>query len=172
MNADEQRALATMYAAWQTSSLQDAVSGRRGEYDPQALELIRMELAKRGALAQGTVLPDGLLTHGLPTAVSADKLSENTPRLYIPYVGAWGLNYLLAFLFAIPLAIVLKVLCGGGPSCEGEAFIVMLLSIILGGLVSFLAFKCSVKWMIVDRLLARPKNGTTRVETQRPTGGD
>ncbi|MBM3302177.1 MAG: hypothetical protein FJY85_19775 [Deltaproteobacteria bacterium] len=164
MNDEERRSLASLYAKWETASLNDAVTRRPGEYDPQALELMAQELAKRAVPAhEFQSFKVGTVRTPQPIAPSV-RLRSGERRPYIQYVGAWGLNILLTFAMTIPLAILLR---GTRPHGQGEALFAMLFGIVIGASISLLAFWLSVKWMIVDRLSQQLRGETTQDEAHR-----
>jgi len=164
MNDDERGALASLYAKWETASLLDAVTRHSNEYDPQARELMGLELARRGATAQPLESMKPSKPYALPpTGQSAPQPGS---RPYIQYVGAWGLNILLSCTMGIPLALAAD---GVRPHGQGEAVAAILVFMVGGLVISFLAFWLSVKWMIVDRISQQTTFETREREAQPST---
>jgi hypothetical protein len=154
MNNDERCALASLYVKWETASLLDAVTRHPSEYDPQALELMGQELARRGATAQPLESMKPSKPYALPPIGQSPPQFGIISRPHIQYVGAWGLNILLSCAIGIPLTLAIN---GVRPHDQAEAVVATLVFIVGGLVLSFLAFWLSVKWMIVDRLSQQPK---------------
>jgi len=166
MNDDEKTALASLYATWETSTLMDAATHHRGDYDPQALALIVQELTRRDVTVQPLESLKDAAAHALPPGGQSHRQSRSMDRPYIQYVGAWGLNVLLAAVLGVPLALALN---GARPHGPSETVAVTLVFIVGGLIASFLAFWPSVKWMIVDRL-SQPPEPTPREDAAQPEG--
>jgi len=164
MNANQTRGLAALYATWDTAKLTDEMAQRRDVYAPEALELMAKELARRNA----TELDADSIAHTAAPSIARHGHSIQQPKTgnqpYIQYVGAWGLNILLGSAMGIPLTIVLNHM---RPRGEGSAAIIMLMAIVAWLLVSFVAFRLSVKWMIVDRLLQRLRADGIQEDTEQ-----
>jgi hypothetical protein len=147
MNDDERDSLASLYAKWETSRLTDALARNASQYDPRALELMTQELAKRRVATQEVALASAPRAHALAPVDRDARQASTSERPCVRYVGAWVLCTLLSIVMGLPSALALR----GIAAHHGDA-IFALFWIVVWGISSFVAFRLSVKRMIVDRL--------------------
>jgi hypothetical protein len=149
MKTEEERALAALYATWDTADITDAITRRCAEFAPRALEIMAQELRNRDASVELTTSGEDTTTRQPLPSSNLVTQSRDSGRPYIQYVGAWGLNILLSTAMGFPVWLIIHSM---RPHGQSEALVMTLMSILLALCVSLSAFWLSVKWMIVDRL--------------------